>query len=87
MQHFLEGLSDSVNFYNLPIHWWKRVRTNNPLERLIKEIRRRTNVVGAFPDGQSALLLISARAKYVAEKTWTGKTYMRFDQEEEQKAA
>jgi transposase-like protein len=34
---------------------WRRIRTNNPLERIIREIRRRTRVVGAFPDGESAL--------------------------------
>jgi transposase-like protein len=32
---------------------WRRIRTNNPLERILREIRRRTRVVGAFSDGQS----------------------------------
>ena len=36
---------------------WRRIRTNNPLERILREIRRRTRVVGAFPDDQSALNL------------------------------
>ena len=36
------------------IHW-RKIRTNNPLERIMKEIRRRTRVVGAFPDDQSCL--------------------------------
>jgi transposase-like protein len=34
---------------------WRRIRTNNPLERIMREIRRRTRVVGAFPDDESAL--------------------------------
>lgn len=38
----------------------RRIRTNNVLERMIWEIRRRTRVVGHFPDGQSALMLPSA---------------------------
>ena len=41
-------------------------RTNNAIERLNREIRRRTRVVGTFPDGKSALMLVAARLKYVA---------------------
>ena len=48
--HFLEGLSDSVNFYDLPMNWWKRVRTNNPLERLIRTLRQRLRPMGCFHD-------------------------------------
>lgn len=40
--------------YGLPDGHWIKPRTNNPLERLMKEIRRRTRVIGTFPDGQSA---------------------------------
>jgi hypothetical protein len=39
----------------LPSGSCRRIRTKNPLERMLREIRRRTRVVGAFPDGQSAL--------------------------------
>jgi len=41
---------------------WRRIRSNNPLERILREIRRRTRIVGAFPDGQSALSLAVAKA-------------------------
>ncbi|MEJ2623828.1 MAG: transposase [Pseudolabrys sp.] len=47
------------------IHWQK-IRTNNPLERIMREIRRRTKVVGAFPDGQSCLNLAAAGLRYIA---------------------
>ena len=47
---FMEGLSDSLNFYNLPIWWWKRARTNNPMERLIKTLRQRLRPMGCFYD-------------------------------------
>jgi hypothetical protein len=57
------------------IHWQKN-RTNNPLERIMKEIRRRTRVVGAFPDGQSCLNLAAARLRYIAGTTWSAKCYM-----------
>ena len=45
---FMEGLSDSLSFYNLPMRWWKRARTNNPLERLIKTLRQRLRPMGCF---------------------------------------
>ncbi len=45
---------------------WRSLRTNNPLEGLNRELRRRTRVVGAFPDGQSALMLVAARLRHVA---------------------
>ena len=50
VEHFLEGLSDSVSFYHLPRHWWKRVRTNNPLERFIRTLRQRLRPMGCFHD-------------------------------------
>jgi putative transposase len=46
--HFLEDIADSVNFYELPMTWWKRVRTNNPLERLIRTLRQRLRPMGTF---------------------------------------
>ena len=49
---------------------WRRIRTNNAIERLNREIRRRTRVVGTFPDGKSALMLVTARLKYVADSEW-----------------
>jgi transposase-like protein len=41
------------------------------IERLNREIRRRTRVVGAFPDGRSALMLITARIRYVTDNDWS----------------
>jgi transposase-like protein len=45
---FLYGLRDSLRFYDLPKHWWKRVRTNNPMERLIRTLRQRLRPMGYF---------------------------------------
>jgi len=50
VDHFLEGLRDSLRFYDLPMAWWKRVRTNNPLERLIRTLRHRLRPMGCFHD-------------------------------------
>ena len=53
-----------------------RIRTNNVIERLNREIRRRTRVVGSFPDGNSALMLVCARLRHVAGTQWGNKKYM-----------
>jgi transposase-like protein len=55
---------ETLTYYAFPEEHWRRIRTNNPLERILHEIRRRTRVVGAFPDGQSATLnaLLDAEA-------------------------
>jgi putative transposase len=47
-----KGAAETLSYYAFPSQHWRSLRTNNPLERLMREIRRRTRVVGAFPDGQ-----------------------------------
>ena len=42
----------------------------------MREIRRRTRVVGAFPDGKSALMLAAARLRHVAGTQWGNKRYL-----------
>jgi transposase-like protein len=49
------------------------------LERIMREIRRRTRVVGAFPDGHSALMLVAARLRHVAGTNWGSKRYLDMD--------
>lgn len=61
-----EGIGDTLTYYGYPDSHWRRIRTNNPMERLNREIRRRTRVVGAFPDGQSAVMLAAARLRHIA---------------------
>lgn len=53
-----------------------KLRTNNMIERLNKEIRRRTRVVGSFPDSNSALMLVCARIRYVTSLSWLDRRYM-----------
>ena len=55
---------------------WRRIRTKNAIERLNREIRRRTRVVGTFPDGKSTLMLVAARLKYVADSEWGSRRYL-----------
>lgn len=47
-----------------------RIRTNNGIERINRKIRRRTRIAGTFPDGNSALMLVTARLKYIVEHEW-----------------
>ena len=71
-----EGLEETLCYMDYPREHWRSLRTNNPLERLIKEVRRRTRVVGAFPDGKSALMLVAARLRHVTGTKWSLRRYL-----------
>lgn len=71
-----DGVASTLTYYDFPPQHWVRIRTNNPMERLLREVRRRTNVVGAFPDGRSALMLAAARVRYISDRTWSQRRYM-----------
>jgi transposase-like protein len=73
------GIEETLSYYSLPPEHWRCLRTNNPLERLMREIRRRTRVVGAFPDGNSALMLVAARLRHVASTKWGSKRYLQMN--------
>src|ERR1700716_90153 len=70
------SVHETLTYYAFPDIHWHKIRTNNPLERIMREIRRRTRVVGAFPDGQSCLNLAAARLRYIAGTAWSAKCYM-----------
>ena len=71
-----DSVEETLTYTDFPFEHWTRIRTNNVIERLNKEIRRRTRVVGSFPDGNSALMLVCARLRYVAGTQWGNKKYM-----------
>lgn len=71
-----EGAAETLTYTRFPMRHWRRIRTNNAIERLNREIRRRTRVVGTFPDGKSALMLVTARLKYVADSEWGSRRYL-----------
>lgn len=73
------GVAESLAYMSFPREHWTRIRTNNPLERLNLEIKRRTRVVGTFPDGESALMLVAARLRYVAGTKWGTRRYLSMD--------
>jgi transposase-like protein len=70
------GAEETMSYYAFPREHWRSLRTNNPLERIIKEIRRRTRVVGSFPDGRSALMLVAARLRHIAGTKWGTRAYL-----------
>jgi len=74
-----ESIDETLIYYDFPREHHNRIRTNNALERIMKEIRRRTKVVGAFPDGQSALMLCAARLRHIAGSKWGQKRYLNMD--------
>lgn len=69
-------LFETLTYYQFPKEHWRQIKTNNPLERVMREIRRRTRVVGVFPDGQSAVMLCAARLRHIASTHWGVKRYM-----------
>jgi transposase-like protein len=70
------GVDETLSYMAFPREHWTRIRTNNMLERIMREIRRRTRVVGNFPDGQSALMLVAARLRHIAGTRWGSRQYM-----------
>ena len=71
-----EGRAETLSYTDFPMQHWTRIRTNNAIERLNREIRRRTRVVGTFPDGRSALMLVTARLKYIVENERDRRRYL-----------
>ena len=71
-----EGVAETLTYVRFPMERWRRIRTNNGIERLNREVKRRTNAVGSFPDGRSAMMLAAARCKYVADGNWDKRRYL-----------
>ena len=71
-----DGIEETLTYCAFPGEHWTRIRTNNVIERLNREIRRRTRAVGTFPDGNSALMLACARLCHAAGTQWGCKKYM-----------
>jgi putative transposase len=85
------GVDETLSYMAFPREHWVRIRTNNVLERIMREIRRRTRVVGNFPDGRSALMLVAARLRHIVGTKWGTRQYLDMtrlrEQENEAQAA
>ncbi len=71
-----DGTPETLTYNAFPSEHRRRIRTNNPMERIMREIRRRTRVVGCFPDGNAALMLVAARLRHVAGTKWGTRRYL-----------
>jgi putative transposase len=70
-----DGIEETLTYMDFPTQHWTRIRTNNTIERLNREIKRRTKAIGAFPDVQ----LVCARLRHVAGTQWGTRRYMNMD--------
>ncbi len=71
------SVEETLSYMDFPYEHWSKIRTNNGLERIMKEIRRRTRVVGSFPDGYSAMMLVGARLRHISTTKWGTRQYLR----------
>jgi transposase-like protein len=69
------GFSAATQFFAFPREHWTRIRSTNGLERLHGEVKRRTRSIGAFPDRDSALRLVTAVALETAQ-VWADRRYL-----------
>lgn len=69
-------IHETLSYMGYPREHWRSIATNNPLERLMREIRRRTRVVGSFPDGESAVMLAAARLRHISGTKWGIRRYL-----------
>jgi putative transposase len=65
-----EDIEEMMTYYAFPDKGHRQIRTNNPLEHIVREIRWRSRIVGRFPDGQNALMLVAVRLWYIAGSRW-----------------
>lgn len=65
-----DGLAETLTYTEFPPEHWRRIRTNNGIERIDRENRRRTRVVRTFPDSNSVLMLVTARPKCITRHEW-----------------
>lgn len=70
-----DEFAETLAYTKIPPEHWRRIRTNNGIGRINREIRRRTRGVGTFPEGNSALMLVTARLKYIVEHEWGKRRY------------
>lgn len=76
-----ENIEEGLTVFSFSREYWRKIRTVNPLERVNKEIRRRTRVVGIFPNRESCVRLISAVLMEIHEGWLVGRKYINFENE------
>ena len=81
-RHWMErALPEGLTVFAVPSAHHRRLRTSNAVERLNKEIKRRTRVASLFPSTVSLICLVAAVAIEIAEDWETGRIYLTMDAE------
>ena len=78
-----DGFAETLTYTEFPPEHWHRISTNNGIDRINRRTRRRTRIAGTFPDGNSALMLVTARLKYIVEHEWGKRRYLDMSKLEE----
>lgn len=77
-----ENIEDGFTIFAFPRSYWRKLRTSNPLERVNREVKRRTRVATLFPNEASCLRLVSAVLREIHEDWVIGRVYLKMDQVE-----
>ena len=76
-----QAVPEGLTVFDFPLHHQRKLRTTNGVERLNREIRRRTAVVGIFPHEESCLRLTSAVLMEIDDEWQTGRVYLNFQEQ------
>ncbi len=71
-----ENLEEGLTVFSFPMSHWRKIRTTNGVERLNREIKRRTRVATLFPNKESCLRLVTAIVEEIHEDWMAGRKYL-----------